>query len=428
MSIASFMYTGVSGLNSHSRAMSVISDNIANVNTVGFKASRANFSDVLGGVIGGQRAGSGSVVSTVQNIFNQGSLLGTGKATDLAIRGDGFFMVRDAAGRNAPLFTRAGQFEVDEEGFMVDLSGNRVQGYGVDSAGEISNALGNLFVNTASLAPTPTSAVQIDATLNAETAIDPAAFDLNDPSTTSDFMTAITVYDSLGVDHQLELYFKKTAEAPTAQWEVHVAAASGDVSPPGAGDRVLLGTGTLDFNTDGSLAASSLGSVNVQWSGAAAATISLDFGNPTGAGGTGVDGITTFAGESAASFVNQDGNGSGDLGGFTITNDGMLTGMYTNGETRTLGQFAIARFVATGALERVGNGLFTATQESGDPIVGRPGVGGNGEILAGSLEASNVDLAAEFVNMIAVQRGFQGNSKSITTADEMLNDVVNLKR
>jgi flagellar hook protein FlgE len=428
MSIASFMYTGVSGLNSHSRAMSVISDNIANVNTVGFKASRANFTDVLGGVIGGQRAGSGSVVHNVQNIFNQGSLLGTGKATDLAIRGDGFFMVRDAAGQNAPLFSRAGQFEVDDEGYMVDLLGNRVQGYGVDGSGQVSNAVGDLLVNTASLAPTATSEIEIDATLNAETEIDATPFDLDDPGTTSDFMTAITVYDSLGVDHQLELYFKKLADAPTAQWEVHVATASSDVTPAGAGDRVLLGTGTLDFNTDGSLAASSLATVNAAWTGAETATIALDFGNPTGAGGTGVDGITTFAGESAASYVHQDGNGSGELGGFTITNDGMLTGMYTNGETRTLGQFALARFVATGALERVGNGMFTATHESGDAIVGRPGIGGNGELLAGSLEASNVDLAAEFVNMIAVQRGFQGNSKSITTADEMLSDVVNLKR
>ena len=144
MSIASFMYTGISGLNSHSQAMSVISDNIANVNTVGFKSSRANFSDVLGGVIGGDRTGAGSMINDVQNIFNQGSLLGTGKATDLAIRGDGFFVVRDPAGANAPLYTRAGQFEIDSEGFMVDLNGNRVQGYGTDSSGEISNAHNSL--------------------------------------------------------------------------------------------------------------------------------------------------------------------------------------------------------------------------------------------------------------------------------------------
>ena len=428
MSIASFMYTGISGLNSHSQAMSVISDNIANVNTVGFKSSRANFSDVLGGVIGGDRTGAGSMINDVQNIFNQGSLLGTGKATDLAIRGDGFFVVRDPAGANAPLYTRAGQFEIDSEGFMVDLNGNRVQGYGTDSSGEISNALGNLFVNTAALAPTPSSSIEIDATLDADTEVSAVPFDIDDPGATSDFMTAVTVYDSLGNDHQLELYFKKTQTAPTPQWEVHVATAATDVTPPGAGERVELGVGTLDFNTDGSLAASSLANVNVAWAGADAATIDLNFGSGTGAGGTGVDGITTFAGESAASFVTQDGNGSGELGGFSITGDGMLTGMYTNGETRVLGQIAVARFVATGALERVGGGMFTATQESGDAIVGRPGSGGNGEILAGSLEASNVDLAAEFVSMITVQRGFQGNSRTITTADEMLNDVVNLKR
>jgi flagellar hook protein FlgE len=419
------MYTGVSGLSSHADAMNVISDNVANVNTIGFKASRANFSDVLGGVIGSQRTGAGSIISDVQNIFTQGSLLGTGNATDLAIRGEGFFVVLPP-GAASPMYTRAGQFEIDDNGFLVDQMGNRVQGYAGPDQGA---SFGDLLVDSASLPPTPTSSVEVDANLDAGVTANPATpFDIDDPSATSDYSTSVTVYDSLGKAHTLELHFKKTADVPTPQWEVNVATAAADVAPPGTGERVLLATGTLDFGTDGTLSANTLTSVNVPWAGADAASIALDFGTPTGSGGTGVDGVTTAAGDSAATYLNQDGASSGDLGGFSIAQDGTVTGMYTNGESRQLGQIATATFTASNALNRAGGGLFTTSADSGDPIVGRPGSGGHGSIESGALESSNVDLASEFVNMIAVQRGFQSNSRSITTADEMLTEVVNIKR
>lgn len=406
--------------------MSVISDNIANVNTTGFKSSRANFSDILGGVIGSDRTGNGSAVTSVQTMFTQGALLGTGNTTDLAIQGEGFFMVTPPGG-SAPLYTRAGQFELDQDGFLVNPQGMRVLGYGVDAGGQLSGATSELQVPLTALAPTATSNVRIQANLGSQEPVATAPFDLAAPDSSSQYQTAVTVYDSVGEAHQVELYFTKLSDSPQ-QWEVNVTATASDVDPAPAGERALLGTGTLDFNTDGSLASNTLGPVGVAWSGAAATSINLDLGSNTGAGGTGVDGLTGYAGDSAASFISQDGNSSGDLGGFDIGDDGTLTGLYSNGESRTLGQLATARFTAPSGLLRQGGGLFAATLDAGEPTVAAPGEGGHGSVVSGTLEASNVDLASEFVHMIAVQRGFQSNSRSITTADEMLSEIVNLKR
>lgn len=429
MSISGSMYTGVSGLTSHAEAMSVISDNISNVNTVGFKSSRANFSDILGGMIGHDRIGNGSAITSVQTLHTQGSLLGTGNLTDLAIQGDGFFMVSppSTSGSTSPLYTRAGQFDLDRDGYVVTQSGLRVQGYNVDAAGQLSGALGELQIPVSALPPSATAAVSMQANLDPGAPVATAAFDVANPDSTSQFQTAVSVYDSLGQVHQLELYFTHTADAP-AQWEVNVTAASSELQAPGAEARTVVGTGTVEFNTDGSLAANSLTTVNVAFTGAATSTVALDFGTSTGSGGDGLDGLTGYAADSAVSMITQDGNSSGDLGGISIGEDGSVTGLYTNGDSRVVGQIATARFTAPQGLERLGDGLYAETADAGEPTVGAPGTGGLGIVVSGTLEASNVDLAAEFVNMIAVQRGFQSNSRSITTADEMLNEVVNLKR
>lgn len=426
MSISGSMYTGVSGLHSHSEAMSVISDNIANVNTTGFKASRANFSDILGGVIAGDRVGNGSAITSVQTMFTQGALLGTGNTMDLAIQGEGFFMVTPPGG-SAPLYTRAGQFQIDDQGYVVNPQGMRVLGYGVDTAGQLGSATSPLQVPTTALPPSATSTVSLQANLGSQEPVATAPFDLANPDSTSQYQTAVTVYDSVGEAHQLELYFTKTSDGPQ-QWEVNVTASGADIVPAPAGDRALLATGTLAFNPDGSLASNTLPAINATWSGAEAASITLDLGSATGAGGTGVDGLTGYAGNSAASFITQDGNSSGDLGGLEIGNDGQIVGLYSNGESRVIGQLATAKFVAPDGLQRMGGGLYAATIDAGEPTVAPPGAGGHGSIVSGSLEGSNVDLAAEFVQLIAVQRGFQSNSRSITTADEMLSELVNLKR
>ncbi|MBX7079765.1 MAG: flagellar hook protein FlgE [Nannocystaceae bacterium] len=429
MSITSSMYTGAAGMSSHSDAMGVISDNIANVNTVGYRSQRANFADVLGGFIAGSAAGAGSRIGSVQTMFMQGSLLGTGNNLDLAIEGNGFFVVNGAVGGvDGSYYTRSGQFHTDADGYLVNPDGLRVQGYGLDSTGAVGNTPGDMMITQDTLPPTATANVTVKANLDADQAIDPTAFDINDPGGTSDYSTGITAYDSLGTPHQLTLFFKKLADAPTQQWEVHVAAAGTDVTPAATSEYTELGNGTLDFDTAGALSASSLSSVNVSWAGAAAATINLDFGTPTGSGGTGVDGITGYAESSGASAITQDGSGSGELSDYQVLADGTVEGRYTNGQTRPLGQLATAVFASEDGLARRGNALFGATIESRDPVLGRPGSDGHGALMAGSLEGSNVDLAHEFVTMIAVQRGFQGNSRTITTADDMLTEVVSLKR
>ncbi len=429
MSINSSMYTGAAGLRAHSEAMSVVSDNIANVNTIGFKKSRADFADVLGGVVAGSRAGAGSMIAGVSQNFTQGALLGTGQATDLAIRGDGFFVVSGMVdGVRGTFYTRDGQFNLDENGYLENAAGLRLQGYPIDANGQVITTVGDIQIDMNSIPPQATTQVELVGNLDADQAVDPTPFDITDPTGTSDFSTTMTVYDSLGTPRELQFYFKKTQDTPTPQWEVNVVAAAADVDPPPPGDYALLGTGTLDFNTDGSLAANTLTSVNVSWEGAAAATIDIDLGSPTGSGGTGVDGMTTYSSPSATTFLSQDGFGSGDLAGITIDDEGLIEGQFTNGQTRALAQIATAKFANNQGLERRGDGLFAQTRASGEPAVGTAGSGGRGALVSGSLENSNVDMAEEFVQMIALQRGFQSNSRTITTADEMLAEVVQLKR
>ncbi len=428
MSVSGSMYTGIAGLRAHSLAMGVISDNIANVNTIGYKTQRANFTDVLGGAIAGDRTGVGSRIGSVQTVFSQGALLGTGNNMDLAIQGDGFFVLSDPSVSGGFFFTRAGQFVMDDSGFITNQGGLRVQGYGTTGNGELGATLGDILVPLTAIPPQETSIITVDANLDAAQNVNPTAFDINAPTSTSDFATNVTVYDSVGTPHHLELYFKKTQDAPSPQWEYYITVGSNEVDPAPPGDRAVLSTGTLDFDTNGLLTTNSNVSFNVQWAGADNTTVALDFGRPITDGGSGADGITSYAGLSSVSFIDQDGNSSGEIGGITIDDEGLIVGVYTNGQTQTLGQISMARFTSEDGLERVGEGMYVSTRQSGEPLIGTAGVGSYGSVISGTLESSNVDLASEFVAMITVQRGFQGNSRTITTADEMLAEIVSLKR
>jgi flagellar hook protein FlgE len=429
MSIQSSMYTGAAGLGSHSDAMGVISDNIANVNTVGYRASRANFADVLGGVVAGDQTGAGSRIGSVQTMFSQGALLGTGNASDLAISGNGFFIVDGSVdGVDGQYYSRAGQFRMDADGYLVNADDLRVQGYGLSPDGSVSASLDDLHLDAGTLPPIATTSLTVDANLDASQDIDATPFDIANPSATSDWSTSMTVYDSLGSAHQVTMFFKKTGDVPSQSWDVHVAAAGNDVTPAVAQDFTEVGTGTLAFDNNGALTSSTLAPVNVAWNGAAAATLTLDLGDPTATGGTGLAGITNYDGASSSHFLDQDGSGSGELAGFEVQSDGTVQGRYTNGESRALGRVATATFTNVESLQRAGNSLFRASLASHEPMIGAPGDAGRGAIVAGSLESSNVDLAQEFVTMIAVQRGFQANSRTITTADDMLTEIVSLKR
>ena len=431
------MNTGVSGLRAEGEALSVVGDNIANVNTVGFKSQRAIFQDVLGhSILAGTSSalpGSGVRVGDIQLMFTQGSLQNTGVATDLALSGDGFFVVNGAVdGVTGNFYTRAGQFNVDNEGFLVNTGGLKLQGYEANGDGTFAAAVSSLQVPTSSISPRATTELEVTANLDAAAAVPTGAWDAQNPSITSNFSTSMVVYDSLGAAHTLDIYFRKTA---ANTWDYHVLASGDDLNPPAPGTNVEVGTGSLGFTTEGALNTVTTGTaISVNFAGATAAqAITVDFGNPItppvgGTAGTGLDGITQFASPSSVSSQGQDGYSSGDFSGVAVDGQGIVQGLYTNGQKIAIGQLAIAKFRANEGLGRAGQSLFIETRESGNAAMGTAASGGRGAISAGALEASNVDLAEEFVGLIQHQRSFSANSKTITTADEMLQELINIKR
>jgi flagellar hook protein FlgE len=430
MSLLTSMTSGTSGLSSASSELSVIGDNIANANTVGFKAERAAFEDQLAqSVVGGSgQIGLGSRLQAVTKTMTQGSVSTTGVTTDLALQGDGFFEVAGTAGdgRTGTYLTRAGQFTVSSDGYLVNLAGLRVQGYDADTLGNLTGAVGDLQVGNATSQPHATAVVDVRANLDASST--PVTFDPADPSGTSSFSTSATVYDSLGAAHQVQIYFSRTA----AGWDWNAMTDGGGVQGGTAGTPVRVATGNMTFDTTGRLTSldDTSGTAGVAFNplnATAPQALTFNFGTPY-PGGTGLDGITQFAGSSVSTYVGQDGFASGQLSGIQIDRTGTIQGVFSNGETRALGQVAVAKVPAPDQLERVGGNLYAQTRDSGEPVLGSAGEGGRGYMSAGALEQSNVDIADEFVRMIAAQRAFQANSKTITTADQLLAELIQLKR
>lgn len=425
------MQSGVSGLRAESEAIGVVGDNIANVNTTGFKGQRAVFEDVLGrSVLAGTAAalpGSGVRVGDIQQLFTQGSLSNTGVSTDLALNGDGFFTVKGAVdGLVGNFYTRAGQFVIDDEGFLVNPSGLQVQGYAANPDGTYQASMSSVKAPTGALPAHATEAASIVANLDASEDIPAAVFSAADPANTSNFSTSMTVFDSLGNAHTLDVYFAKTA---TNAWSYHALVAGDDLDPAAPGVNTPVGTGTLTFNTDGALQTITGGTATVSWMGATAAqVITLDLGTAIDDAGTGLDGITQFASPENVSSQLQDGYTSGDFSGVTVDGQGVVMGLYTNGEQLAIAQLGIAKFRSNDGLGRAGQNLWIETRESGEAAMGKAGSGGRGAVTAGALEGSNVDLAEEFVGLIQHQRSFSANSKTITTADEMLQELINIKR
>lgn len=425
------MYSGVSGLRAEGEALGVVGDNIANVNTVGFKGQRAIFQDVLGHSIlagtSGALPGSGVRIGDIQQLFTQGSLSNTGVATDLALNGDGFFAVKGTVdGVVGNFYTRAGQFTINKDGFMVNPQGLQAQGYAANSDGTFQASISSMSVPTAALPAHATENAEVVANLDASEVIPTLAFDPADPANTSNFSTTMTAYDSLGAGHTVDVYFVKTA---ANAWDFHVMTDGDDLNPPQVGINAEIGTGTLAFTTDGALDVVTGNSATVSFAGATGAqAITLDFGTSIGAGGTGLDGTTQFAGKSNVSSQSQDGYASGDFSGVAIDGTGVVQGLYTNGQKIAMAQLAIAKFRSNDGLGRAGQNLWIETRDSGTAAMGTAGSGGRGATSAGALEGSNVDLAEEFVGLIQHQRSFSANSKTITTADEMLQELINIKR
>jgi flagellar hook protein FlgE len=430
MSLLTALYSGATGLEANSTELSVVGDNIANANTIGFKAARADFADQMAETLigmggnNGQR-GLGSRVQMIQKLLTQGAINSTGISTDLAIQGGGFFVVNgNMAGQQGTYYTRSGQFTVDRDGFMTNMDGLRVQGYTADDTGAVNSAaLGDLKVGNAAALPRATTSITVRANLDAD-AVTPLAFDSANASTTSNFSTSLSVYDSLGKPHQVDVFFRKNN---TGDWEWHALSDGGGLTGGVAGTPSEIASGTATFDAQGRLTAST-GTSNFNPNGANnPQDLAFNFGTPFPTG-TGADGLTQFAGTSSASFLNQDGYASGDLARISVDSKGQIVGAFTNGQNRVLGQVALASFTAADQLMRTGSNLYAALPAAGAPNVGQPSTAARGAIVAGALEQSNVDLASEFIRMIAAQRGFQANSKTLTTADSLLAELMTIKR
>lgn len=417
------LFTAVSGMNANGTALSVISDNVANMNTTGFKASKAAFGDIMSQQIGESQIGRGVILTDVRPQFTQGTFENTASVLDMAVDGDGLFILKDSSGT---YYSRAGQFSVDKDGYVVNPGGINLQGYLLDASGNTSG-LGDINMSSINSQPNDTGTVTISANLNSTSTAIPGGFLIGNPSGTSNFSSSITVYDSLGSGHVLNIYFTKTA-ANTWDWNAVVNA-----SDSFSGSTEVQANGTLNFNSNGALTSESaitypLGGFDFTGGATQNQTIAFDFGASIAELGTGLDGTTQYATDSATSFQNQDGYSSGSLKSITISQDGTMTGIFTNGQTRGIAQIALAKFVAPTELTKQGRGLYAESTDSGQPVISTPGTSGTGTVLSNTLELSNVDLAEEFVKMILSQRGFQANSRVISTSDELMVELVNLKR
>ncbi len=559
MGLTSSLFTGVSGLDAFGTALSVISNNIGGVSTVGFKGGSASFGDVFAASQAGLQVGRGVSTQQVRSSFSQGSFENTGNALDLAIDGGGFFAVRSKDGQD--FYTRAGTFSVDQNGFIETPGGMTLQGRQADGTGKLTATIGKINVaattsqpkastigtfvenldardpvgtlttlngtvnavavgattltgtNTAfttQLVPgdqiliggnkltvasiesntslTLTAAVPASVavgtvgvtaagattlTASAGTFANVAAGDsiligtdtytvksvpstttllLNTPVVNSivagtavtkggaigalsiasarsaNFSTGITMYDSIGNGHLVSVLFSKTGDDV---WEFNAVVDKKDAF---AGASQVQAFGSMVFETNGALKTLAAlqapgGTLGFDFSGGVAQDqqIAFDFGTTTTTG-TGLNGITQFASSSAVLNQTQDGFSPGSLQSVAVDREGIISGLFTNGRSRTLGQVTLARFNNQDGLVHIGGNLFAESVESGQALIGVPNSAGAGKIQASSLEMSNVDIAQQFTKMIEYQRGFQANSRVITTTDDLLQEVVNLKR
>ena len=429
MSIWNNLYIGVSGLQAHGAAISVVGDNIANVSTVGFKASRAGFSDVMGGIAGSTRLGGGVHLRGSQVSFGQGILQQTGSSLDMAVTGRGFFVVNgNHNGTPGTYYSRAGQFNLDTNGFIVNPAGLRLQGYGFSPTGVQGQLVGDLQLGALQSQPLPTATVNMSLNLDATEAAAPT-WDPADPEATSSFATATTVYDSLGNGHAVQMYFRSNGDG---NWEWHAMVDGAELTGGGAGAGVPteIANGTLSFRTDGALDIETTTASTADFLGATPGqAIAFDFGDAiTTDGGSGFAGTTQYAGETVVNATTQDGFGFGSLVDVVVAENGTIEGLFSNGQRRAVARVALASFASEDGLARESGQLFRETPTSGQALVDAAGTGSRGSVFSGNLEASNVDLTNELVTLIAFQRAFQANVKTVQTADEMLSEIANLKR
>lgn len=418
------MYSGVSGLRVHQLKMDVIGNNIANVNTIGYKRSQVTFQEVFSQVVKGagapqggrggtnpQQIGLGLKIGSINTIFSKGASQRTDNPTDLMIDGEGFFMVTDDPKYENIYYTRAGNFVLDKEGYLVTPDGFKV--LGINESGEYAP----IKINRSETAP-PSASTTIEFIGNLD-----SRMQAND-----EFLTDTIVKDSLGNSYKVNFKFTKATNAN--EWDLDVVNVIDLATGNAVNPAPTSSTQKLTFDSSGFLN-SATKTFEITFTG-----MPTYFGSDSGNSKLVVDfsKITQFANENdVKGFDVPDQNGqygksAGSLTGFAVDASGVITGSFTNGEKKPLGQLALAKFDNPMGLQKVGSNFFESTPNSGEPQIGKPSSSGFGSINPGALEMSNVDLSMEFTEMITTQRGFQANSRVITTTDEMLQELVNMKR
>jgi flagellar hook protein FlgE len=408
--------TALSGLNSDSTAIDVIGNDLANLNTTGYKSSEIEFSDLMSQQLGvsGTSGQLGMGVGQVSAFasYTQGSLQTTNGPTDAAIQGNGFFVVQNQ--NNQTLYTRDGSFQVNSSGQLVTASGDLVQGWSAVSGNVNTNgATGPISVPLGATIPaTPTTAMSAAVNLNSAAPT---------TGTGSIFSTPIQVVDSQGTTHTLTATFTKTA---SNTWSYALTVPAADLTN---GGNTTVASGTLTFDANGNLTSPTLASdpqkVTVAGLADGAADMSINW-SLYGSGGT--SNITQFAEGSAVSSSTQNGYAAGQISNVSLQNGGLLVATYTNGQQVTAGQLAVASISNPDSLTAVGDNNLAASASTAAPAVGTAGTGSRGQIVAGSLESSTVDIAQEFTNLLTFERGYQANSRVITTTDQLLQETVNL--
>ncbi|MBM76440.1 MAG: hypothetical protein CMK59_13625 [Proteobacteria bacterium] len=468
MSLFSNLHTASSGLAVAGTSMSVIGDNIANVNTIGYKRGRASFADSFPVAVSYVHSpisiGTGAYVGGTSQIFSQGAIKVSNNNLDMAISGNGFFAVREVENHGI-YYSRNGEFMLDKEGYVVSPTGLRLQGYqAIDN--KIQPNLGDIKVPLGDVSAAASEVVTMTANLDADAddsdspladidgnSYDPTGsgttygwssgaanyIDISDAASEADFATSIPIYDTLGSKHDLTFMYEKTS---TNQWVCYVVAdasqvndgvtvdASGAETAIGEeGEAFLLYTLNLEFDSDGQLTSySSVRNPTTDWKWIGAEeSPELEFRFGLDHSGFETEGaLTQLASESTVTSLDQNGYGVGNLTSVQVKSDGSVVGLYDNGQDSIMGQVTVAIFDSPTGLERMGANVFRATPIPGEPSFGIAGQGGRGDIFGSSLEASNVDIEDEFVNMITAQRSYQANSRVMAATNELLRELVNL--
>ena len=440
MSLYGALMTGVAGLSANSQALSVASSNIANMNTVGYKDGTATFSTLLASSSGGGDVSSAGVTANVgQNVAMQGLLNSTSSATDLAISGNGFFVVSPSSGDTSTRnYTRAGDFTPDANGNLRNSSGYYLLGWQLESDGQVPsdrNDLTPINVNSLSGKATPTTSIVFKANLQSSTATttgyDPVTNNMSSGSVTPDFQRTLNIYDSQGGSQPLQVSYVKTG---ANQWDYEVSYQGDSANITGSNP---IATGSVNFNTDGTLAGitdttggastpltNGTIDIAIPWSassGLAAQTVSLNMGTLNNS-----DGVTQFDNPSALISSSVNGALFGSLSGVSIDNNGYVTAQFSNGLTQQIYKLPIATFANPDGLGALSGNAYAASQASGTATISEANTGGAGTISSKALESSTVDLATEFTNLITTQRAYSASSRIITTASQMLDQLLQM--